>query len=450
MDYPQHQRFGSVTDINTDNLCGLLWGSLCNEPGGSVRSCCISRDKLIDNNGKEFNIATTNPLDILKSDQAKQLRQELLAGRKPSQCDTCWIDEDNGKESKRQIYNGFFDQWYKNQNTTWAENIQEDNIKLIDIQLIFGNTCNLKCRSCNPNYSSKWVEESHDRNFGEQFGISSDAMDMNDPQSKFWTDFDEWTANLGRIEIMGGEPFYVKEFRNFINNLVESGRSKHIEISLSTNGTILDKDFLETIIRNFREVAFSVSIDGIEDKFEYLRHPACWNEVKQNLDYFYKIHTDDAYPVVIQLTHTVTALNISSLVEFHKYFERHYPEFHIWNNVAHYPKWLTPSVLPINAKQSITESVNSYQFKNKSEIDSIINYMNTELYTGDTAPHETVEVKWQTFKEQTVGADRYREEDFRETFSELWSLIKHDFDYNSIMENISNNGYPSYGPGEFS
>ena len=439
-----------MSDISTDNLCGLLWGSLCNEPGGSVRSCCISREKLKDNN-KEFNLATTNPLNILKSDQAAWLRKELLKGNKPAQCDTCWIDENNGKESKRQMYNGFFDQWYKNQGTTWLENIKEEDIKLIDIQLIFGNTCNLKCRSCNPNYSSKWVEEAVDRNFAEQFGIDSDVIDMNDPvNSKFWTEFDNWTTHLGRIEIMGGEPFYVKEFRNFINKLIESGRSQHIELSLSTNGTILDKDFLNKIINNFKEVAFSVSIDGIGSKFEYLRHPAKWDEVKSNLDYFYKIHTDDSYPVVIQITHTVTALNVMSLGEFHSYFETYYPEFHIWDNVAHYPKWLTPSVLPGYVKEHITADLKTIQFKNSTEIQSIINYMNTDLYTGETAPHETVEVKWQTFKDQTVSADKYRGEDFREVFPDLWNLIRHEFDYNTILSSISNNGYHSYGPGEFS
>ena len=440
-----------MTNISTDNLCGLLWGSLCNEPGGSVRSCCISRDKLRDSSNNEFNLATTNPLNILKSEQAAWLRKEILEGRKPSQCDTCWIDEDNGKESKRQMYNGFFEQWYKNQGTDWSSNIQEEDIKLIDIQLIFGNTCNLKCRSCNPNYSSKWVEESYDRNISDSFGIENNTIDMNDPSnSKFWTEFDEWTVNLGRIEIMGGEPFYVKEFKNFINKLIESGRSQYIELSLSTNGTILDKEFLEKIIRNFKEVAFSVSIDGIEDKFEYLRHPAKWDEVKANLDYFYKLHTDDNYPVVIQLTHTVTALNIMSLSEFHQYFETNYPRFHIWNNVAHYPKWLTPSVLPRYVKKYITNKLGQYQFKNKTEIRSIINYMNSELYTGETAPHETAEIKWQTFKHQTVGADKYREEDFRKVFPELWRLIENEFDYNTILEDINTNGYHSYGPGEFS
>ena len=33
-----------------------------------------------------------------------------------------------------------------------------------DYQLILGNACNLKCRTCNANYSSKWRKESIDRN----------------------------------------------------------------------------------------------------------------------------------------------------------------------------------------------------------------------------------------------------------------------------------------------
>ena len=75
--------------------------------------------------------------------------------------------------------------------------------------------------------------------------------------------------------------------------------------------------------------------------------------------------------------------------------------------------------------------------------------MNTPLYTGETAPHETREIKWQTFKEQTVGADRYRGEDFRTVFPDLWELIKHDFDYDNMFKNIERVGYHEYGPGEF-
>ena len=45
------------------------------------------------------------------------------------------------------------------------------------------------------------------------------------------------------------------------------------------------------------------------DKFEYLRHPGKWEEVEKNLDFYYSLHTG-SYPVNVQITHTVTALNV--------------------------------------------------------------------------------------------------------------------------------------------
>ena len=44
----------------------------------------------------------------------KNLRQEIREGKTPENCATCWIDEDNGKESKRELYNGYAEWRYPN------------------------------------------------------------------------------------------------------------------------------------------------------------------------------------------------------------------------------------------------------------------------------------------------------------------------------------------------
>ena len=94
----------------------------------------------------------------------------------------------------------------------WDERTQ----RVIDAQLIFDNTCNLKCRSCNTNYSSKWREEAVERR--QPFGKNDQQIDMMDEQenSKFWTDLDNWSNDILRLEIMGGESFYMKQFREFV------------------------------------------------------------------------------------------------------------------------------------------------------------------------------------------------------------------------------------------
>lgn len=442
--------------------CALLWSHMSNEPGGTVRTCCIAKDRINHfDTGIEYNLGETNPLDILRSKSASALRRHIKETKTlPSNCETCAIDENNGKVSKRQQYNEYYKNWYGADVISWSEEGEDnDNVRLLDLQLIFDNTCNLKCRSCNANYSSKWVEEANDRKI--PYWKTNAKVDMNDiNKSKFWTEFEEWSRNLQRLEIMGGEPFYVKEFKRFIDTLIMLDRAKDITLSLSTNGTIADEEFLDIICNNFKQVSFSVSIDGVNERFNYLRHPGKWEEVKKNLDLFYKLHTSD-YPVTVQITHTVTALNVMYLPEFHEYFSNNYPEFKIWNNLAHFPKWLTPSVLPEFAKKHITNLLQEYNFKNVDEINAIVNYMNTPLYSGGSSvdaslrdkfeeskltffDNRSIEKKWEIFKDQIVAGDIYREENFIETFPELYDLVKDSFDYNTVYTEQETSGYTQF------
>mgnify|MGYP003950747805 FL=1 len=445
-------------------LCSLLWTHLSNEPGGTIRTCCIAKDRLQNHHGVDLTLGDNSVHDIFTSNNAQRIRNNILEGGRPANCETCWIDEDNGKKSKRQQYNEYYEQWY---GPNWMKNFEWTMTpnKVMDMQLIFDNTCNLKCRSCNANYSSKWLEEAKDRHV--PYWETSAKVPMNDVNhSKFWTHMDEWLPDVRRLEIMGGEPFYMKEFKRFVDKLINENYAHKISMTLSTNGTIADKVLLQKMVSNFKSLAFSISIDGIENKFEYLRHPGKWDEVKENLDYFYELHTSD-YPVNMQITHTVTALNVMYLPEFHDYFNKHYPEFKIWNNIAHYPKWMTASVLPAFARKQITQSLQDHTWTPdyKSEVDALVNYMNTPMYQNGSSVDEklrakvstdklemfdqrSIENKWIIFKSQIVGGDHYREENFKEVFPELHELIKSDFDYTAEYEEVLTNGYKQYSTRE--
>ena len=441
--------------------CALLWSHVANEPGGSCRTCCIAKHRIKDKNGNEMNLASNTMTEILKSKFVEEIREEIRQGGQPDNCETCWIDERNGKKSKRQVYNEYYAHWYGDHYIIWDQ-VPE---RVVDAQLIFDNTCNLKCRSCNTNYSSKWREEAIDR--GVPFWENEHPVDMMDEKlSTFWTDLDNWTNDILRLEIMGGEPFYMKQFREFAKLLIERKTSQRIALTLSTNGTVANKELLESMASNFKDLAFSVSIDGVGDKFEYLRHPGNWEETKSNLDYYYELH-NSMYPVNVQITHTVTALNVMYLPEFYEYFKNRWPNFNIWLNIAHFPKWITSAVLPARAKKDITEKLQAYDFgKYKSEIGSLIDYMNTPLYqNGDSVPGNiavrldrdrllamdgrNIEKKYDTFKNQIAGGDKYRQENFTEVFPELHELIKDSFDYEQETETVSKEGFKKLSVEEY-
>ena len=61
----------------------------------------------------------------------------------------------------------------------------------------------------------------------------------------------------------------MKQFREFAKLLIEKKSAQRISLTLSTNGTIANKELLQSMATNFKDLAFSVSIDGIEDSFTY-------------------------------------------------------------------------------------------------------------------------------------------------------------------------------------
>jgi len=95
----------SVKNKSSDSLCSLAWMHTSSEPYGTCRSCCIAQSHVLKDDGKIYSLAEHTVSEIINSKYMKKLRQQMRKGIKPKQCNTCWRDEDNGKESKRLTYN---------------------------------------------------------------------------------------------------------------------------------------------------------------------------------------------------------------------------------------------------------------------------------------------------------------------------------------------------------
>ena len=432
--------------MSKPKYCSLLWKHISNEPFGHVRTCCIARDRVTDTNGDEFTLGETSIRDVFHSDYYKNIRQAIRDGEMPTNCEPCWRDERNGVKSKRQIYNEYAEYRYPHIDYSIEPEMPED------LQIILSTTCNLKCRTCNPNYSSKWVKEAEARRMPyvkEKVKINFDDV----KESKFWTKIDDWLPHAKYLEIMGGEPFYMKEFKVFANKLIDDGISKNVHVNLSTNGTTLNKDFLQKMIENFASVGFNISIDGaVGKRFEYLRHGAKWNEVSENLDYFHSL-----LPAVhIGVTHTVSSLNVMYLEEFHRVFAERWPKFTIFHNMANYPTWYNPNIFPEECKEQIVQplqDLSKFREEYREDIKGIINHVLTPR-TETVVPYgsginDTVENeiawRWSLFISQTIAGDLYRKEDFRESFPELFSiLLEHKvFYYDGELKKADED--PDYG-----
>lgn len=381
------------------NLCALAWSHTSSDPTGNVRSCCIARNQIIED-GRVMNIAHDSIDSILNSSFMQNLRQDMLEENYPENCKTCWNDEHNGNQSKRQIYNNIFKEF----------NIEVDyqNPEIIpkDLQLNIGNICNLKCRTCGPMYSSKWNTEWNDR--VNDYDHRSLSVDINNPvTSKLWTELDNWSSTIQRLEIMGGEPLYSKDFRRLINGLISNGSSKHISLNFSSNGTVFDEAFISNVLDNFQTVGLNISIDGVGDHFNYIRHGKNWELVDKNIRKFSQLQQTQNARLGISFTVTISMLNIYYLEEIHEYLSQ-FTDTYIFDNLVYYPEHYDIRHTPLECKSKIKDRLTNSIFE------PIVNHL---MQSGDSQ-------QFYKFIQETQSADNYRNESFSKTFPELWHLFK--------------------------
>lgn len=191
-----------------------------------------------------------NTVDFFNNPNLVKIRNEFRQGLKPVECSACWDKEAHGIQSRRMMNQ----EWYQ-------QNCHDDSLELISIDYWIGNICNLKCVTCGPDASSAWQQEL------DPTRKSSPHYD-----NKFWKHID--LTKIRKIHFTGGEPLLSKSHVELLQAIPDKSK---VNINYNTNGTIFPSDELFSLWAEFKQVDLYVSIDDIEDRFEYLRYPANWN-----------------------------------------------------------------------------------------------------------------------------------------------------------------------------
>jgi organic radical activating enzyme len=267
-----------------------------------------------------------------------QIKSDLLAGVKTSACQKCWNLEEYGLKSDRQVKNTALDVYWDRD----IESIRQDAVdgKLNDIlmlKLFTSYTCNATCVSCNSSDSSSWAQLNHQTNtkipLRKYTSVNLDKV-------KTKVDFKE----LKMLSLIGGEPLYEKKNFDLIEHLVELGNTD-IFLSMVTNGSVKLSSRQKQVLSKFKNINFSVSIDGIESVFEYMRYPLTWADLNNNLMFFREL-TDN-----ISSNYTLSNLNILYHNKTTEWFDKNNIVYSV--NTIYHPTWLQPRALPESIKKSL-------------------------------------------------------------------------------------------------
>lgn len=264
-----------------------------------------------------------------------QLKQDLLAGTKSSACNACWNLEANGQKSRRQFENIFLDYKLNKDIDKIRDDCVNNRHEILTYQIQTSNLCNQACVTCTSKYSSKWAE------IEKRMSIK--------PKPTFYADINELNINYQsarRIELLGGEPLFDSRMFDILQQLINHNNTDCF-ISIVTNGSICLSDQHYDLLKKFSDLNICISIDGIGSVFEYMRWPANWETLVQNIDQYRTIAKS------ISVSYTLSSLNAFYYNETVQWFQKENLPFN--HNVVINPSWLSLDATPDELKKPLSE-----------------------------------------------------------------------------------------------
>ena len=121
-------------------------------------------------------------------------------------------------------------------------------------------------------------------------------------------------SNLRQLVFCGGETLLGQEYWDVANWLGDNvpNAKQQLTLCFQTNGTqsIHPRNF--NIIEKFHLVKLHISLDGINNRFEYLRWPAKWNQVTDNILTIKEIAPSN---VMFLIEETISIFNLAYIDE---------------------------------------------------------------------------------------------------------------------------------------
>lgn len=335
--------------MNPNTFCVIPWAHTRFNPDGLIRPCC----KIDINWPGNRRISEISDFDqYWNSDEIRQLRSELRQGIKNPACQVCWHDEAAGKSSLRKEYNQQLGRHLDLR--TINENKNSTARKLpIALDLNLSNICNFKCVMCIPELSSRIAQEQQQhRDQYQSLGfikIKNNPPRSDWPEQSFFQNFmDEVGPGLRILELKGGEPMLVKNVKKTIQSVENKSECS---IAITTNGSVdIDDAFLDSL-KEFKNIWFFVSVDGIGEIGEYIRYGSDWKQVEKNIK---KVSVLDN--CTFRFSITLQFASAVSFADIFEYTKKHGYEIEVLN--CYNPAYLGINAIPSEHAETFINWIN--------------------------------------------------------------------------------------------
>lgn len=366
---------------------------------GFVTPCCDYHPPMFQSIKLE-DIQSLN--EALTHSAFQNIRNRLNDGEKIEDCKVCWDLEKVNLPSRRS---------YANKDLNYKSTVLEE----LEVALDF--TCNMMCRICGPYHSSKWsaatdvLEKIHKLDVESNDNLIRFNVSASDYQTKFSKILENSDLkDLKLISIVGGEPFYSKNFEPLIDKLDREVDLKNLDFTISTNASIFPSDNIIEKLLKMKKLNIRLSIDAIGDLASVIRHGVDWAIVEQNIIKWRDLRNNNVGKIDLKLHCTLSLLNINALQSLTEFCDLH--NIHFSCVALNFPDYLSIYQLPVSIRQK-------YQVHAVGPIRQSYTYINRIL-----SANIVVENKLSKFLSTCTILDDYQGNSFKDVNPEIYQLAE--------------------------
>jgi len=346
---------------NSKTFCMLPFMHIYGTAGGNIVPCCEAQEIPMNKPGE-------TALESWNNENYKELRRALAEDKRPERCEVCWHNEDSGIVSNRQ-------QWEKDNWNTFSNiiSVNDDysvNNKPMWVELKVSNFCNLKCIMCSTHSSYKRVKDLDIIKKYTKDGYETRLLRPTD----LFASLNEWPDlwdNVHTLQFTGGEPIINQEHYDLLEGIPTKVKSK-IRLRYATNISHIKfkKYDLVEIWRQFKHVNIKVSMDGVEEVYNYIRQDGDWDTVYNNM---LVLNAEPSIDLAVGIT--VQSHNIYHMPEFYQFWKESPIDLKfITANILQTPKYLRPNLWPQPYRTKIIDRLReAYEWY--PEMERFITYM---------------------------------------------------------------------------
>jgi MoaA/NifB/PqqE/SkfB family radical SAM enzyme len=367
---------------------------------------------------KDLNESNLTIDEIFHHPSFKEIRKNMLEGKKPKACEICYKSEELYGTSYRIQSEYSIDKK--------LVDLNNPNLEIIDIDT--GESCNLRCRMCHPDTSNqlridlkKFKERNFDYSENQPGWWKSDIKSVNksyyspNHKSPQWQDLKRHLVTITSIKASGGETLMSRAFLDLLDYAIDNDYAKNISLNFHTNATKFNKKMIERF-KYFKNISPDISIDGVGKTYEYIRFPEKFSTIEKNIE---QLLTSEINCNLIRFNYVLTSYNIYNIEEtiewvtsIHKKFNKSiklhvdlvFPE---GRNID--IKWLPNFIL-----EEVLQNLEKYEnhdnlYPLAFNIKKSLNYMRKNLIHN-----KDNHLKLKLFKEETVQFDLNRNQKYHD------------------------------------